>query len=207
MENAARHKWALTQEAFDALLASLGPDRDLAADRYLEIRRNLVRLFEWRGCSTPDEYADETMNRCARKIAEGAAIEDLATFAIGVGRMVALEKSRERARDPICLEQAPEPYTLPVEPTDQEDRAGCLRCCLAKLSPEDRDFILHYYRGEKGDKIKNRKELTQRFGIPASTLRMRALRFREKLEMCARNCVQRGEKIIRDGFPEFDSTL
>src|SRR5690242_21066960 len=34
-------------------LDSLGPDRDAAGGRYLEIRRNLVRLFEWRGCSTP----------------------------------------------------------------------------------------------------------------------------------------------------------
>ena len=56
MENAARQKWALTQDAFDGLLASLGDDRNAAADRYLEIRRNLVRLFEWRGCATPDEY-------------------------------------------------------------------------------------------------------------------------------------------------------
>ena len=58
---------ALTQPAFDGLLAVLGRDRDVAADRYLDIRRNLVRLFEWRGCTTPEEYADETINRCARK--------------------------------------------------------------------------------------------------------------------------------------------
>src|SRR5262249_57688792 len=48
MEGAARQKWTLTQEAFDGLLATLGPDRNSAAERYLDIRRNLVRLFEWR---------------------------------------------------------------------------------------------------------------------------------------------------------------
>src|SRR5881397_583650 len=42
----SRQKWTLTQGAFDGFLASLGPNRDIAADRYLEIRRNLVRLFE-----------------------------------------------------------------------------------------------------------------------------------------------------------------
>jgi len=86
--DAARQKWSLTQEAFDGLLASLGPDRDSAADRYLEIRRNLVRLFEWRGCFTPEEYADETLNRCARKIGEGDEIRDLGTYSIGVAPML-----------------------------------------------------------------------------------------------------------------------
>src|SRR5581483_554976 len=50
---------SLTQESFDGLLASLGNDHETAGRKYLEIRRNLVRLFEWRGCATPDEYADE----------------------------------------------------------------------------------------------------------------------------------------------------
>jgi hypothetical protein len=65
-----RQKWTLTQDAFDRLLASLCSDRDIAAGRYLEIRRNLVRLFEWRGCSTPDEYADETLRMRALRIRE-----------------------------------------------------------------------------------------------------------------------------------------
>jgi hypothetical protein len=72
--SAVRQKWTLTQEAFDRLLDSLGSDRDAAGTRYLEIRRNLVRLFEWRGCPIPDEYVDETINRCARKICEGEEI-------------------------------------------------------------------------------------------------------------------------------------
>jgi len=184
---------SLTQDSFDGLLALLGNDEETAGQKYLEIRRNLVRLFEWRGCATPDEYADETMNRCARKIAEGAEIRDLATYAIGVARMLLLEMSRERARAPLSLERAPEPFTLPAEPAEDGGRAGCLGCCLAKLSPEDRDFILHYYRGDKGDKIRNRQELTSRFGIPAGTLRMRALRLRERLQKCAHDCVTKSQ--------------
>src|SRR5712692_3511820 len=96
--SAVRQKWSLTQQAFDGLLDSLGPDRDAAGDRYLEIRRNLVRLFEWRGCSTPDEYADETINRCAKKIGEGEEIRDVATYSIGVARMLVREMSRGRVR-------------------------------------------------------------------------------------------------------------
>ena len=189
---AVRQKWSLTQDAFDRLLDSLGPDRDTAGDRYLEIRRNLVRLFEWRGCSTPDEYADETINRCARKIGEGEEIRDVATYCIGIARMVLREMSRDRSRQVRPLEEAPEPRATTVEPeSDPEGRVECLRGCLGQLSPDTRNLILHYYQGDKGDKIKHRKSLTELLGIPASTLRMRALRVRERLQLCAESCMQR----------------
>jgi DNA-directed RNA polymerase specialized sigma24 family protein len=192
MGDAARQKWSLTQEAFDGLMASMGPDRDTAADRYLEIRHNLVRLFEWRGCSTPDEYADETINRCARKIGEGEQIRDLATYSIGVARMLIREMGRASAREARSLAEVPEPQVPPVEPAgEQEARAECLRQCLAELSAGNRDLILTYYQGEKSEKIKNRKGLTQSLGIAESTLRMRALRVRESLQLCAENCLQR----------------
>jgi DNA-directed RNA polymerase specialized sigma24 family protein len=192
MGDAARQKWSLTQEAFDGLMASMGPDRDTAADRYLEIRHNLVRLFEWRGCSTPDEYADETINRCARKIGEGEQIRDLATYSIGVARMLIREMGRASAREARSLAEVPEPQVPPVEPAgEQEARAECLRQCLAELSAGNRHLILTYYEGEKSEKIKNRKGLTQSLGIAESTLRMRALRVRESLQLCAENCLQR----------------
>ena len=187
-------KWSLTQEAFNGLLSSLAPDRDVAARRYLEVRKNLVRLFEWRGCSTPEEYADEAINRCAKKIGEGEQIRDVATYCIGIARMLLLEMSRERPKEARSLDQAPEPHTLPTEPgTDPERGVECLRRCLAELSPENRDLILNYYQGDKGEKIKNRKGLTELFGIPANTLRMRALRLREKLQLCAENCIRQPE--------------
>jgi len=187
-------KWSLTQQAFDRLLATLGPDPNTAADRYLAIRRNLVRLFEWRGCPTPDEYADEAINRCAKKIGEGEEIRDVATYCIGIARMLVLEMSRERAKDARPLDKAPEPQTMPPELAgDQELRMECLQRCLDQLSAENRRLILHYYQGEKNEKIKNRKGLLQVFGVPASTLRMRALRLREALHLCAVNCLQRQE--------------
>jgi DNA-directed RNA polymerase specialized sigma24 family protein len=199
-------KWSVTQEAFDGLLASLSPDRDGAADQYLEIRRNLVRLFEWRGCSTPDEYADEAINRCARRIAEGKEIRDVATYCIGIGRMLLREMSRERLRAPVSLAQTPEPQTMPEQHNDDaECRVECLRRCLAQLSPENRDLILTYYQGDKSEKINTRKELTQAFGVGGSTLRMRALRIRETLQGCAENCLRRqllhsrsAQRLVRD---------
>jgi DNA-directed RNA polymerase specialized sigma24 family protein len=192
VETPARQKWALTRDAFDAFLASLGPDRDLAAGCYLEIRRNLVRLFEWRGCSTPDEYADETINRCARRLGEGEEIRDVATYCIGIGRMLLREMSRDRLKEARPLDEAPEPRTLPdVMDDDGERRIECLRRCVGRLSPENRDLILKYYEGDKGEKIKTRKGLTRLFGLSASTLRMRALRLREGLQLCCEDCLTR----------------
>ena len=192
VESGSREKWSLTQEAFDGLLALLGPDRDRAAETYLEIRRNLVRLFEWRGCSTPDEYADEAMNRCARKIAAGEQIRELPTYCIGVARMLLREMTRERAKEARPLDEVPEPRTASEEAADEgERRVACLKRCLTQLSTDNRDLILSYYHGDKGDKIKNRKLLMERFAVPPSTLRMRALRVREALQLCSENCLER----------------
>jgi len=136
MENAAREKWALTQEAFDGFLTALGPDRDGAADRYLDIRRNLVRLFEWRGCPTPDDYADETINRCARKIGEGEEIRDVATYCIGVARMLLREMSRDRTIAARSLDEAPEPQSPPHEPVEEaEDRTDTCGGAWASYRP------------------------------------------------------------------------
>ena len=181
----------LTPRSFDGLLALLDPDRDAAAARYLEIRRNLVRLFEWRGCPTPEEYADETINRCATKIGEGEVIRDPGTYCVGIARMLLLEMGRDRALQARPLDEAPEPQVVPHESeSDQDRRVDCLRSCLGQLHPNLRTLILSYYQGDKGAKIRNRDGLTRKLGISPGTLRMRALRLRASLQLCAESCLQ-----------------
>ena len=183
-----REKWSLTQDAFDGLLKALGPDRENAARSYIRVRRDLVRLFEWRGCSTPNEYADETMNRCARKIAAGEEIRDITTYSIGIARMLLREMARDCARHMRSLHEVPEPCSAWSETaTDLEMRVESLRRSLARLSEDDRSLIVNYYEGDKSEKIRRRKMLMQTLGIPANTLRMRALRIREKLQLCTEN--------------------
>jgi DNA-directed RNA polymerase specialized sigma24 family protein len=185
---ATRQKWSLTQNGFDGLLALLGSDREVAGHRYLRMRRDLVRLFECRGCSTPDEYADEAINRCARKIDEGEEIRDVSTYSFGVARMLVLEMGRERSRRTQSLDEAQEPCgSLSDNGTDVEDRVVCLRRALARLSRQDRYLILQYYDGDKTERIKSRRELSRLLGIGASSLRMRALRVREKLQLCVQH--------------------
>ena len=187
----ARQKWTLTQDAFDRLLIALGGDRDSGSEKYLEIRSNLTRFFEWRGCSFPEDHADETFNRLARKIDEGEQILNPAGYAMGVARLLLLEIMKSRQREQTALNEIGTASDVYVAADDGEDRLECLRNCLQTLSPDNRELILQYYQGEKGEKIQNRKKLLEQLGVPVNTLRMRALRLRERLQSCVEECLSR----------------
>ena len=187
----ARQKWTLTQDAFDRLLIALGGDRDSGSEKYLEIRSNLTRFFEWRGCSFPEDHADETFNRIARKVDEGEQILNPAGYAMGVARLLLLELMKSRQREQTALNEIGTASDVYVPADNGEDRLDCLRSCLQTLSPDNRELILQYYQGEKGEKIQNRKKLLEQLGVPVNTLRMRALRLREKLQSCVEECLSR----------------
>ena len=186
-----RRKWVLKQEAFDRLLDTLGEDRESAGERYLEIRSNLVRFFEWRGSSFPEDHADETINRVAKRISEREEILNPASYCLGVARMLLLEINRERVREQRALNDLTSSMITSNQSEESEEyeaRIACLRECLQQLSPDNRELILQYYHGDKGAKIDSRKKLSERLGIPVNTLRMRALRIREDLQRCVENC-------------------
>jgi len=185
-----RQKWALTQEAWDGLLACLGQDRESAGEKYIEIRGNLTRFFEWRGCPFPEDHADETINRVAKRIAEGEEIRNPSSYCVGVARMLLLEIAKGRAREQQALGEAAGSQLVMPDEDAAEGPIQCLRSCLQELPPDNRELIIEYYQGEKGAKIQNRKRLTERFGVPVNTLRMRALRLREKLQACVEDCLR-----------------
>ena len=188
---APRRKWALTQEAFDKLLASFGQDQESAAEKYLEIRGNLMRFFEWRGCPFPEDHADETINRVAKRLAEGEEIRNPSSYCIGVARMLLLEINKERAREQQALGEMANSPVAASDDSDSEGHIECLRACLENLSADNRELIVEYYQGEKSAKIETRKKLTERFKVSVNTLRMRALRLREKLQACVEDCLKR----------------
>ena len=184
----ARVKWTLTQEAFDKLLHALDGDRERAGNIYQETRSNLIRFFEWRGCPFPEDHADETINRVAKRILEGEDVRDVTKYFFGVARLLFLEIQKERARELNALNNLPE--AEPTSHDSDEARLDCLRQCLGGISANQLDLIIGYYQGEKSNKIKNRQILSERLRIPIGTLRMRALRLREQLEMCVENCLK-----------------
>lgn len=180
--SARRTKWALTQEAFDRLLASLGSDPESAGEQYLEIRSNLVRFFEWRGSPFPEDHADETLNRVARRMVEGEKVLNPAGYCRGIARLLLLEIHKERVRQQQAFRELPAAMITSNSPDESEARISCLRMCLEELSSENHELILQYYNGEKRAKIDSRRKLAERLGVPINTLRMRALRIRENLQ-------------------------
>jgi hypothetical protein len=120
----------LTKQAFDRLLVWLDQDRDTAALKYEEIRIRLTKMFESRGCITPEDLADETIDRVARRIHEVADTYqgEPVLYFHGVARLVYLEYSR-RPSYPSQPER-----DCRLEETDQ--RFDCLDECLLRLTPE-----------------------------------------------------------------------
>src|SRR3989442_16018156 len=85
---------ALTADAFTKLLDRLGADRQRAGEKYEDLRRTLIRFFEWRGAPFPEEHADESFNRVARKLGEGLEIKNIGGYCYQVARLGFLETTK-----------------------------------------------------------------------------------------------------------------
>ena len=179
-----KKEWVLTQEAFDALLAWLDPNRDVAAQKYETVRCRLTKIFACRGCFEAEDLADETINRVTSKLAEiqKGFVGEPARYFYGVANKIHLEYIRRKP-----LPQLPNPV---VDSGESELEYECLDRCVNKLSPENRALVLSYYQEEKHAKIEHRKLLASRLGIAANALRIRAHRIRASLQECVKQCLQ-----------------
>jgi DNA-directed RNA polymerase specialized sigma24 family protein len=197
-----RKGWVLGREAFEKLLSTLDSDRDRAAEKYETIRRQLVRVFRWRGCSESEALADETIDRVSRKLDEGEEIRasDPAVYFYGVARNVLKEFWTEQRKEQT-LERLAAPATqFPGAARDLgeqeiDERLECLDRCLARLSRENRELITVYYRSEKSGKIAERVALAKSLDLSPGALRIRAHRIRRQLE----ECVNEGMRKRADG--------
>jgi DNA-directed RNA polymerase specialized sigma24 family protein len=179
-----------TARAFATLLSRLGPDAEQAGAAYEHLHRALVSFFAWRGAATPEECADETLDRLARRLDEGVAVEDLGRFARGIARLVLLEHWRRSDARRVSLDEVS--TGLPATPEAGDDALSeCLGRCLDELSPESRDLILEYYVAEGRRRIDSRKRLARTLGVTESALRNRAQRLRDRLEHCLTRSVGR----------------
>ena len=176
----------LTSIAFTKLLAKLSADPEIAGVEYEDLRRRLIKFFEWRGAFFPEDLADETLNRTARKIDEGEEIEkNVIALALGVAHFVFLETSRRPDNRRAQMEELI-PVAAPPEHQVEDDdlRVVYLRECLRGLSKESRELIIEYYREEGRAKIEDRKALAEKLGISLNALFSRAKRIRDRLEQC-----------------------
>lgn len=199
-----KKEWVLTRDALNGLLVRFDEDPERAAEEYELMRARLVRLFRYRGCSSTSELTDETVDRVARKIAEGQVIpgHELQSYFFGVARNVLREHLRgpdalARPLDEIPLSEHPSEDPEELMEIDRSRRESdrqlrCLEECLGRLPSETRQLIVSYYEGKERVKIKNRRRMAETLGISVNSLRIRLHRSRQKLEECVSKCMNYG---------------
>ncbi|MBO0719658.1 MAG: hypothetical protein J2P41_02485 [Blastocatellia bacterium] len=190
--------WELTQDAFQRLLEWFDEGIDSGGRKYLEMRFKLTKYFDRKHCLAPDELADETLNRVARRLTEEGSITDTTPprYCYTLAKYVFLEHLREEGREQMKLGEMFAYARSGENPASIEDlekkeaRLNCLECCTQKLDADLRELIFQYYSGEQRVKIENRRAMAARIGISMNALSIRACRIRDKLEACVRECMR-----------------
>jgi DNA-directed RNA polymerase specialized sigma24 family protein len=198
-----RRQADLTPESFGRLLDWLDHDRERAGQRYEQIRLRLMKIFTCRGCTMAEELADETINRVAEKTQQIAEtyVGDPAAYFQGVAENIYREYRRKTLAHetalPVDLEERKEPVQ-----ENAELQYRCLEQCMERLPAQNRELILSYYGSTDNPrhKIDSRKALSDRLGIGANALWIRAHRIREGLKKCIDTCIEGTQSSYPEGI-------
>ncbi|HJR61012.1 MAG TPA: hypothetical protein VJ813_16495 [Vicinamibacterales bacterium] len=188
--------WVPSETSFQRLLAWLDTGVDSGGESYVEMRRRLSAYFDRKNCHAPDDLADETLNRIARRLEEEGSLDagPPARYCYIVAKFVFLEYTREAKR----VETA----HLPVDSWRPESRGGgsaaddeegrerrhsYLDRCLERLPASDRELIVEYYGAGDQRTADRRRALAARLGLTTNALAIRACRIRDILERCIRS--------------------
>ncbi len=196
--------WVMTASAFNRMLEQLDPDAERAGERYEFIRQKLMKFFQWRGCPAPEDYTDRTIDRVARRLEEGVAVEGRDPYLFFHGTAInvlrehwkEMEKRSVDALDDLAPSKTPsedplELRTQQEERFDHEVKLECLNECVHSLPSEQIEMIQQYHQNDGGAKIEQRKKLAAQLNIPLNALRIRTYRIRQELETCILNCTRR----------------
>lgn len=172
------------------MLLWLDPDRERAGIAYEQVRRRLTTIFAARNCPVPEDLADETIDRVARRVADivESYAGDKAKYFFGVATNV----HHEYLKRPSPPERG---EALISHDSDQERTYACLDQCLGKLPGAAKELLLHYYAEERQAKIALHQRMAAELGISINTLRLRILRMKEKLQPCVERCVAKAENL------------
>lgn len=198
---------SLSAKAFEKLLAWIDPAPEVAGEIYAETHRQLVVIFERAGCRPAEEFADEVMNRIARRLEIRTAENEIRTsepvrFILGVARMIAHFEKIRHGTIGISIETL-EPETLhaalqnavdpAIEIENREEtmrKISCAEKCLQELPTQDRVLIELYYLEVETPGALSHKNLAARYGLTESGLRTRVMRIRKRMQHCAQRCLQ-----------------
>lgn len=174
----------ITSELFDSLLQWLGPTREEGARKYEEVRNRLIRILLKKGCSAPEDLADETVNRVTLKLPQikETYVGNPLWYFISVARLVWMESLNPKE---FSYDSVPEPVIKP----DVDFARECLRECLTRLPADQRDLVLDYHVNNKRAKIDLHRQMAEELGLSTNALRLRTHRIRVGLERCVLACL------------------
>ena len=181
-ELSRRARWSIDHASFYQLLSWLDPDPEIAGHEYEIIRRKLIRLFTSRQCMFPEDLADITFDRVAKRLSliKQYYVGNPLNYFIGVAKKVYLEQFHTTSP----LRQPP----LPAGGDETNELFRRLEDCINKLTHRDRELVLSYYQTNGRAKIDGRKKLAEELGIPLGALRLRVHRIVSRMRDIDRTC-------------------
>ena len=186
--------WEPDPGALKSLVEWLDGRADARSDgeAYVAMHARLSSYFARKGCRAPEELADETLSRVARRLQEEGTIAGMvpAQYCYVTARFVWLEHLRSPDYAPPAITRDPKSPVRPAGEDEERERwLACLDRCLEQLETSDRAIILEYYSGASSDRIEQRRQLAARLGLTANALAIRASRLRERLRTAVRQCI------------------
>jgi DNA-directed RNA polymerase specialized sigma24 family protein len=176
--------------AFSRLLERLHADPEAAGHGYEDLRRSLRRFFDARGVSPADDAADDALDRLGRKLVEGVEVSDVRAYALGIARLVALERHRlPEVRHTAIDDTLGQRLAAPPPAAPEPPRLACFDGCLGGLAADQRAFIVAYYAESGRARIDVRTGLARTLALTPNALRLRAQRLRDRLDACIRQCL------------------
>lgn len=171
------------------LLEICSSNQDEAGVAYNELRNSLVRFFQIKGDSDPDEAADLTLDRVALKISKDTPIENLTSFCFGVARFIFLERLRQTKKLNGAADEFYRNRDLSQFAGETDDgEFSVFRECFEKLTSAEKLFLRDYFADMSSSELdKHRRQLSLENDITLNNLRLKVFRLRQRLENCVKN--------------------
>jgi DNA-directed RNA polymerase specialized sigma24 family protein len=131
----------------------------------------LRRYFEWKGCGSPEDLAQDTILRGLKRLAEGQTnyAENPHSYFLGIARNV-LREERKKPRTEVALEESS------ADGGNQLNAVHwriLLRECLDQLDRKERDLIVRYT-------LDGAERAAHHCGLTKNALRIRVSRIRDR---------------------------
>jgi DNA-directed RNA polymerase specialized sigma24 family protein len=153
---------------------------------YHRLYQKLEVFFRLKGLSRTDEAVDETMDRLSNLFGEQhKSIEDINRLAYKIAGYVSLEFRRadKKERDAVETFRQIQDVSKPEFEQEEIDLIDLQRKCLNRLNEDERRLLRDYYEEGTGkSKDERRSRLAKELNITKSSLRVKIMRLRQKVE-------------------------